>query len=64
MTKLEKAKTNLVDVQGYPTATVDTLFDNGYVEVTSKDTVDDIVDKACEFLDGLSDDELEELDLY
>lgn len=62
--KIEQAKENLVDVQGYPTATVDVLFDKKYIDVAETDTVDDIVDKASAFLDGLTDEQLEELDLY
>ena len=61
---IEQAKENLVDVQGYPTATVDVLFDKKYIDIAQTDTVDDIVDKACAFLDGLTDEQLEELDLY
>ena len=61
---IEQAKENLVDVQGYPTATIDVLFDKEYIDIAQTDTADDIVDKAVAFLDGLTDAELEELDLY
>jgi hypothetical protein len=61
---IEQAKENLVDVQGYPTATIDVLFDKEYFDIAQTDTADDIVDKAVAFLDGLTDAELEELDLY
>lgn len=61
---IEQAKTNLVDVQGYPTATIDALFDKEYIDIAQTDTTDDIVSKAVAFLAGLTDAELEELDLY
>ena len=61
---IEQAKENLVDVQGYPTATIDVLFDKEDLDIAQTDTADDIVDKAVAFLDGLTDAELEALDLY
>lgn len=61
---IEQAKENLVDVQGYPSATIDVLFDKEYLDIAQTDTADDIVDKAVAFLDGLTDAELEELDLF
>ena len=60
---IEQAKENLVDVQGYPTATIDVLFDKEYIDIAQTDPADDIVDKAVAFLDDLTDDELEELGL-
>lgn len=61
---IEQAKENLVDVQGYPAATIDVLFDKEYIDIAQTDTADDIVDKAVAFLDGLTDAELEDLDLF
>lgn len=40
------------------------LFDKEYLDIAQTDTADDIVDKAVAFLDGLTDAELEALDLY
>lgn len=61
---IEKAKEIIIDGNGYPSTTVDILFDAGHVEPNPGEDAESLASRAIDFLDSLSDEELEELDLY